>query len=44
MPLEEGIPRRGVVQEHRAANPEENRPVVNEGDSIGWKTVAAETS
>jgi UDP-glucose 4-epimerase len=38
VPLAEGIPR--AVQwfrEHRAAHPEEDRPVVNEGDAIGWK-------
>jgi nucleoside-diphosphate-sugar epimerase len=43
VPLDEGIPR--AVQwfrEHRAAHPEENRPVVNEGDSVGWKTLAAD--
>ena len=40
-----GDPNAGVVLgEHRAAHPEENRPVVNEGDSIGWKTLATETS
>ena len=45
VPLDEGIPR--AVQwfrEHRAAHPEENRPVVNEGDSVGWKTLAADPS
>jgi UDP-glucuronate 4-epimerase len=45
VPLQEGIPR--AVQwfrEHRAAHPEENRPVVNEGHSVGWKTLAADPS
>jgi nucleoside-diphosphate-sugar epimerase len=45
VPLDEGIPR--AVQwfrEHRAAHPEENRPVVNEGDAIGWKTLSANPS
>jgi nucleoside-diphosphate-sugar epimerase len=43
VPLDEGIPR--AVQwfrEHRAAHPHEDRPVVNEGDAIGWKTAAVE--
>jgi UDP-glucose 4-epimerase len=41
MPLDEGIPRAVAwFREHRARNPEENRPVVNEGDSVGWKTFA----
>ena len=45
VPLDQGIPR--AVQwfrEHRDANPDENRPVANEGDAIGWKTMAAEPS
>jgi len=45
VPLDEGIPR--AVQwfrEHRAAHPEDDRPVVNEGDSVGWKTLAADPS
>ena len=41
VPLDEGIPRAVAwFQEHRAGNPDENRPVENEGDSVGWKTVA----
>ena len=43
VPLDEGIPR--AVQwfrEYRAEHPDENRPVVNEGDSVGWKTLAAD--
>ncbi len=45
VPLAEGIPR-GVAwfREHRAAHPEEDRPVVNAGDAVGWKTLAAEPS
>ena len=31
-------------QEHRAGNPDENRPVASEGDSVGWKTLAADPS
>ena len=43
VPLDEGIPRAVAwFQEHRAGNPDENRPVENEGDSVGWKTLAAE--
>ena len=39
VPLDEGIPRAVAwFQEHRAAHPEEDKPVVNEGDSVGWKT------
>ena len=42
VPLDEGIPRAVQwFQEHRAAHPEEDRPVVNEGDSVGWKTPVA---
>jgi UDP-glucose 4-epimerase len=45
VPLDEGIPRAvGWFREHRAAHPDENRPVANEGDSVGWKTLAAEPS
>ena len=41
VPLEEGIPRAVAwFREHRAAHPEEDTPVVNEGDAVGWKTVA----
>jgi UDP-glucose 4-epimerase len=43
VPLDEGIPRAVEwFREHRAAHPAENRPVVNEGDSVGWKTPAAQ--
>ena len=43
VPLDEGIPRAVAwFQEHRAAHPDEDRPVVNEGDSVGWKTLAAD--
>ena len=39
VPLDEGIPRAvSWFREHRAAHPEEDKPVVNEGDSVGWKT------
>ena len=42
VPLDEGIPRAVAwFQEHRAAHPDEDRPVVNEGDSVGWKTLAS---
>jgi UDP-glucose 4-epimerase len=45
VPLDEGIPRAvRWFREHRAAHPEEDRPVVNEGDSVGWKTLAADPS
>ena len=45
VPLDEGIPRAVKwFREHRDAHPDENRPVANEGDSIGWKTLAAEPS
>ena len=41
VPLDEGIPRAVAwFREHRAAHPEEDLPVVNEGDSVGWKTPA----
>ena len=43
VPLDEGIPRAVAwFREHRAAHPEEDKPVVNEGDSVGWKTLAAD--
>ena len=42
-PLAEGIPKAVAwFREHRAAHPEEDLPVVNEGDSVGWKTPAAQ--
>ena len=45
VPLDEGIPRAvRWFREHRAKHPEEDRPVVNEGDSVGWKTLAADPS
>lgn len=45
VPLDEGIPRAvRWFREHREAHPDENRPVVNEGDAVGWKTLAAEPS
>ena len=43
-PLVEGVPRAvGWFREHRAAHPEEDRPVETDA-SIGWKTLAAEPS
>jgi UDP-glucuronate 4-epimerase len=43
VPLHEGIPRAVAwFREHRAAHPEEDLPVVNEGDSVGWKRPAAQ--
>jgi UDP-glucuronate 4-epimerase len=43
VPLDEGIPRAVAwFREHRAAHPEEDLPVVNEGDSVGWKTPTAQ--
>jgi len=43
VPLHEGIPRAVEwFREQRAAHPEEDRPVVNEGDSVGWKTLAGD--
>ncbi|HWN23213.1 MAG TPA: NAD-dependent epimerase/dehydratase family protein [Gaiellaceae bacterium] len=43
VPLEQGIPRAvRWFREHRDAHPDEDRAVVNEGDSIGWKLPAAE--
>jgi UDP-glucuronate 4-epimerase len=45
VPLDEGIPRAVAwFQDHRAAHPEEDKPVVNEGDSVGWKTLASDRS
>jgi UDP-glucose 4-epimerase len=45
VPLDEGVPRAVAwFREHRAAHPDENRPVVNEGDAVGWKTLATEPS
>ena len=45
VPLDEGIPRAvRWFREHRSAHPDEDRPVSNEGDSVGWKTLAAEPS
>ncbi len=45
VPLDEGIPRAVAwFREHRAAHPEEDKPVVNEGDSVGWKTPAVDPS
>lgn len=45
VPLDEGIPRAvRWFREHRSAHPDEDRPVANEGDSVGWKTLAAEPS
>ena len=42
MPLDDGIPRAVAwFQERRAAHPEEDKPVVNEGDSVGWKVVSS---
>jgi len=41
-PLAEGIPKAvGWFAEHRAAHPEEDRPVESEGAGAGWKTLAA---
>lgn len=45
VPLDQGIPHAvRWFREHRGAHPDENRPVADEGDSIGWKTLAAEPS
>jgi UDP-glucose 4-epimerase len=42
-PLAEGIPKAVAwFREHRSAHPEEDLPVVNEGDSVGWKTSVAD--
>jgi dTDP-D-glucose 4,6-dehydratase len=41
-PLDEGLPK--AVEwflEHRAAHPEEDRPIEDEGAGAGWKTLAA---
>ena len=44
IPLEKGIPKAVAwFREHRAAHPEENRPVETDA-SIGWKTLTAEPS
>ena len=41
-PLDEGIPKAVAwFAEHRAAHPDENRPVESEGAGAGWKTLAA---
>jgi len=43
VPLDDGIPRAVEwFREYRATHPEDDRPVVNEGDSVGWKTLAAD--
>jgi UDP-glucuronate 4-epimerase len=43
VPLDEGIPRAVAwFRKHREAHPAEDRPVANEGDAIGWKTLAAD--
>lgn len=43
-PLEEGVPRAvGWFREHRAAHPEEDRPILADG-SIGWKTLTSQPS
>jgi UDP-glucuronate 4-epimerase len=45
VPLDEGIPRAiAWFREHRAAHPEEDRPVVSEDSEIGWKTYASGAS
>ena len=45
VPLDEGIPRAVAwFREHRAAHPEEDRPVVSEDSEIGWKTYASGAS
>jgi UDP-glucuronate 4-epimerase len=45
IPLDEGIPRAVAwFREHRAAHPEEDRPVVSEDSEIGWKTYASGAS
>ena len=42
-PLEQGIPEAVAwFLEHRAAHPEEDRPVKSEGAGAGWKTLAVE--
>jgi nucleoside-diphosphate-sugar epimerase len=41
-PLDQGIPKAvSWFAEHRAAHPEEDRPVESEGAGAGWKTLAA---
>jgi nucleoside-diphosphate-sugar epimerase len=41
-PLDEGIPKAVAwFAEHRAAHPDEDRPVESEGAGAGWKTLAA---
>jgi len=43
-PVDEGIPKAVAwFREHRAAHPDENRPVVAD-TSVGWKTLAADPS
>ncbi|MGH2996048.1 MAG: NAD-dependent epimerase/dehydratase family protein [Gaiellaceae bacterium] len=43
VPLDEGIPRAVAwFREHRAAHPDEDRPVAGEGGALGWKTLAAD--
>ena len=43
-PVDEGIPKAVTwFREHRAAHPDENRPVVAD-TSVGWKTLAADPS
>jgi nucleoside-diphosphate-sugar epimerase len=45
VPLDEGIPRAVEwFRQRRETHPDEDRPVVNEGESIGWKTLAADLS
>jgi nucleoside-diphosphate-sugar epimerase len=42
-PLAAGIPKSVEwFLEHRGANPGENRPIENEGGTIGWKTLATD--
>jgi nucleoside-diphosphate-sugar epimerase len=44
-PLDDGIPLAVTwFRDHRAAHPEEDRPVVWEAGAIGWKTLAVEPS
>jgi UDP-glucose 4-epimerase len=45
VPLDEGIPRAvSWFREHRAAHPEEDRPVVSDDSEIGWKSYASGSS
>ncbi|HEY2935677.1 MAG TPA: NAD-dependent epimerase/dehydratase family protein [Gaiellaceae bacterium] len=45
VPLDEGIPRAVAwFREHRAAHPEEDRPVASEDSEIGWKSYASGSS